>query len=333
MKLRLIVTWFFVISVVAAAAIYAAQNNFPRGVITSNPVYNPDMSRQNQHLPDTVLQWDATEKTTNLTQGALAAHLVFYFTNVYAQVDRTLTTNIALVTYAVPSNPLLPPHEQGTAPKTRAETVTNIVWITNSITPLPVVVTEVKPSCGCTTAQLPRLPWTLAPGTNSQIGVTVNLAGKFGTIVKAVTVRTDQGWLDLVVEINIVPVVMKPLTQAELERQMAIAKVDRQAVFKGSCATCHMTPGEGRFGPELFKADCAICHESHRATMVPDLHNLKVFTNVDFWRTWISHGKPGSLMPAFSAADGGPLDDMQIESLSQYLAATIPSKVPQSKFQ
>ena len=54
--------------------------------------------------------------------------------------------------------------------------------------------------------------------------------------------------------------------------------------------------------------------------MVPDLHAIKAPTNVEFWRTWITHGKPGSLMPAFSTADGGPLTDMQIASLAAYLA-------------
>ena len=36
--------------------------------------------------------------------------------------------------------------------------------------------------------------------------------------------------------------------------------------------------------------------------MVPDLHALKTPTNVEFWRIWIAHGKPGSLMPAFSTS-------------------------------
>ena len=62
--------------------------------------------------------------------------------------------------------------------------------------------------------------------------------------------------------------------------------------------------------------------------MVPDLHNLKVSTGGDFWRTWISQGKAGSLMPAFSSAQGGPLSDLQIASLTSYLSQTFPSRVP-----
>ena len=49
---------------------------------------------------------------------------------------------------------------------------------------------------------------------------------------------------------------------------------------------------------------------------------------MEFWRTWITAGKAGSLMPAFATSQGGPLNDMQIASLAAYLNAVIPSKVP-----
>jgi mono/diheme cytochrome c family protein len=65
--------------------------------------------------------------------------------------------------------------------------------------------------------------------------------------------------------------------------------------------------------------------------MVPDLHAIKTPTNGEFWRTWIAHGKPGSLMPAFSIADGGSLSDVQIASLVAYLNQAIPSQVPLSR--
>jgi cytochrome c553 len=195
--------------------------------------------------------------------------------------------------------------------------------------PAPVRVLDVHASCGCTTAQLPPLPWTLPPGTNAQIGVTVNLAGKYGTVVKTVNVGTDRGSRDLIVQITILPPVIPVLTDAERIRQMAIAKADRQAVFKGDCVSCHVNQGEEKYGKPLFDADCGICHEAqHRASMVPDLHHLQVPTNDEFWRTWIAHGKPGTFMPAFCKADGGPLSDMQIASLAAYLNASIPSKVP-----
>ncbi len=270
-------------------------------------------------------------KTTNVPADAATAHLVFDFTNTYQQVVVMPMTNIFTKTYRNAPPKLSTP--RGAMRAAHITTVTNVAWVTNSI-PMPVVITQVHPSCGCTTAQLPPLPWTIAPGTNGEIGLTVNLAGKFGTVVKTVHVATSQGSKDLIIQITILPPVMRILTDADRMKQMEIAKVDRQAVFKNDCASCHVKPGEFKYGKDLFDADCGICHEAeHRATMVPDLHNLKVPTNEEFWRTWIAHGKPGTFMPAFSEGDGGPLSDMQIASLAAYLNAAIPSRVPPKQFQ
>jgi len=204
----------------------------------------------------------------------------------------------------------------------------NFVFSFTNVSPGNVVILNVRTSCGCTTAQLPPLPWTLPAGTNGQIGVNVNFAGKSGTLLKTVTVSADKGAQTLMVKINILPPVIPTLTYADRARGIEASKADRQAVFHGDCATCHVKPGQGKYGKPLFDADCGICHEGeHRATMVPDLHALKVPTNVEFWQTWISQGKPGSLMPAFSTAEGGPLTEIQIASLANYLAATIPSQV------
>ncbi|HEX7577987.1 MAG TPA: cytochrome c, partial [Verrucomicrobiae bacterium] len=136
-----------------------------------------------------------------------------------------------------------------------------------------------------------------------------------------------KGKKDLVLRINILPPVVTTLTDAERARGVEMAKADRQSVFKADCAACHAKPAEGKYGKALYDAVCAICHEGeHRATMVPDLHNLKVPTNDEFWRTWTAHGKAGSLMPAFSTAEGGPLNDMQIATVAAFLNTEIPSQ-------
>jgi mono/diheme cytochrome c family protein len=198
-----------------------------------------------------------------------------------------------------------------------------------NVSPDKVTIVNVHPSCGCTTAQLPPLPWTVPSGTNAQFGVTVNIEGKTGTLFKTVNVATDKGSRTLMLRITIKPAVMPKMTAAERARGVAIAKIDRQAVFKNDCATCHAKPAEGKYGEALYNAVCAICHEGKdRATMVPDLHTLKVPTNEQFWQIWIAHGKPGTFMPAFSQGDGGPLTEMQIASLAAYLNSAIPSHVP-----
>jgi mono/diheme cytochrome c family protein len=195
-----------------------------------------------------------------------------------------------------------------------------------------VVILDVHPSCGCTTAQLPPMPWMVLPGTNSPITFTINVAGRIGTLFKTAKVTTDKGYKQLMFKITVQPPVLPTQTEAERARALEIAKGDRQAVFRGDCATCHVKPGEGKYGKSLYDAVCGICHESKtRASMVPDLRQIKTATNLDYWQTWIAHGKAGSLMPAFSTPDGGPLSDMQIATLVQYLTATFPSQVPEKQ--
>lgn len=284
----------------------------PANVASTPPVYVPDMTHANEQMPDDVLVWDDLLKATNTEADETEAHFVFNFTNVARNINTTVVTNISTVTNL-----------------TELITVTNITTVTNSITPASVTILSVRPSCGCTTAQLPEQPWTIPPGTNGQIGVTVNLEGKNGTLFKYVDVATDKGIKRLYVRITVLPPVVPAMTDADRERGVAAAKVDRQAVFKGDCASCHIAKGTGKYGKALYDSVCAVCHEAEeRATMVPDLHNLKVSTGGDFWRTWISQGKAGSLMPAFSSAQGGPLSDLQIASLTSYLSQTFPSRVP-----
>ena len=117
------------------------------------------------------------------------------------------------------------------------------------------------------------------------------------------------------------------MSAAQRAQNLKIATADRQAVFKGDCAGCHAKSAEGKYGRELYFAACGICHEDERrAATVPDLHTIKEPTNVEFWRTWVMHGKQGSLMPAFATTEGGPLTNAQINTLAYYLAAAIPSK-------
>jgi mono/diheme cytochrome c family protein len=147
-----------------------------------------------------------------------------------------------------------------------------------------------------------------------------------------VDISTDKGTKTLTLKITNLPPVTPVMSEADRARALAVAKTNRQAVFQGECAVCHVRRGAGKYNQALYAADCAICHESKsRAAMVPDLHAIKTPTNGEFWRTWITHGKPGSLMPAFSTADGGPLSDMQIASLVTYLNQAIPSQVPSSQ--
>jgi cytochrome c553 len=209
------------------------------------------------------------------------------------------------------------------------QTEAHFVFNFTNVSPDNVAILGAKGSCSCTTTELPSSPWLIPSGTNGQIGATVDLRGKNGTLFKTVTVSTDKGSKTLMLQITILPPVIPVMTDADRSNGVMAAKVDRQAVFKNDCATCHAKPGEGKYGKALYDAVCAVCHEGPtRATMVPDLHNLRVPTSNEFWRTWIAHGRAGSLMPAFSSAEGGPLTDMQIAALAAYLDMIIPNHVP-----
>jgi mono/diheme cytochrome c family protein len=212
---------------------------------------------------------------------------------------------------------------------TNEQDFARFVFEFTNVTTAPVTILMVHPSCGCTTAELPPTPWTIPAGGNGEIKLSVNLQGKSGTLFKTVNVSTDHGKKDLMLRINVAPPAPMPeMTDAQRDAGIAAAKVDREAIFKGDCASCHLKKVDGKYGQQLFEALCAICHEAkNRATMVPDLANLQIPTNEEFWRAWITSGKAGSLMPAFATSQGGPLNDLQIASLAAYLNAIHPSKV------
>jgi mono/diheme cytochrome c family protein len=208
---------------------------------------------------------------------------------------------------------------------TNGESDAHVKFSLTNISQEVVTIDNVKTSCHCTTAHLPPMPWKLAPGTNGEINVTVDLAGKGGIIFKTVTVNTDKGTRQLLVKVTI----LAPPAMGAREMNQQAARGDRQAVFKGDCAKCHVANGEGRSGRELYVADCGICHDAeHRASMVPDLHHLNHETNRELLEMWISYGRPGSMMPAFAKSEGGPLSDEQIRSLASYLAQVIPAPAP-----
>ena len=182
------------------------------------------------------------------------------------------------------------------------------------------LINSVRTSCGCTVAKLPEQPWHIAPGGSGPIEVSMDLRGRRGVQSKSVTVESSSGIKSLVVKANIAEVNATTTPEdGKRVNNLQAALADRQAVFKGDCASCHVEPAKGKMGAELYTAACAICHDAeHRAAMVPDLKVRHPGTAYD-WKTWIMYGRPGSLMPGFAKSEGGPLTDEQIASLSDLL--------------
>jgi cytochrome c5 len=198
-------------------------------------------------------------------------------------------------------------------------------WVTNNSTS-DAVIGWVEAECDCTVIDASKVfPWTIAPGAGGPLNIRVNIRGRFGDFVKTVTVHTAHGPQVLTVSMKI-PLTPAPSNVSVRQKDLMVAKADRQALFRGSCAMCHAVPTVGLTGAALFTKACAICHQAEpRAEMVPDLAALKHPTDADHWRRWITLGKAGTVMPAFAHAEGGILNTNQIESLVEYVMKQFPS--------
>jgi mono/diheme cytochrome c family protein len=176
---------------------------------------------------------------------------------------------------------------------------------------------------------VPAQPWTIPPQGNGQFQLVVDLRGKRGTLNKYITVDASTGAKILVLRVKIPDLPdgsLKAVKAADgRTRNLAVALGDRQAVFKGTCRTCHQDPTIGKINEDLYDAACAICHDSnHRATMVPALTGKRDPAHREYWLLWTAKGKEGTLMPAFAVSEGGPLTEAQMSSLVDYLTLAPP---------
>lgn len=186
----------------------------------------------------------------------------------------------------------------------------------------PVTIEDIRPSCGCTIAEMPATPWVIAAGASGTFIGNIDFSGKEGTVTKALFVSSDAGMQRLTITVRI-----PTLDEAGRKENQRVAMANREAVFSGKCAACHLEPTVGKSGGELFMAACGVCHFSERrASFVPDLLTAREHRDAAFWRRWISEGKPGTLMPAWSKAHGGPLTDAQIDSLVTFAMQTLPTE-------
>lgn len=222
---------------------------------------------------------------------------------------------------APPPNPLVwDAMELSIVPKPDEHEATFEFHVTNTARE-PVEILQLEPSCGCTVAEMPRTPWILAPGSKGSFSALVDHRGKHGKFSKTLLVVSSRGnqMLNMIID-------LPDTEESRRARNQQLAFVDRQAVLRGECASCHVTPTIGKMGEALFQTACAICHQaSARAGMVPDLAVARGPRDAAYWQTWIADGKERTLMPGFAAKHGGPLTDAQIGSLVDYLLKQFPT--------
>ena len=185
-------------------------------------------------------------------------------------------------------------------------------------------------SCGCTVARLPNLPWIITAGQKGGIPVTMDVRGKSGVITKIITIVTDKGIIPLKARV-VIGNTSKTLTKRSKEERAAnlrAAALNRQAIFQGKCADCHVKPTIGKRGKQLYATACGICHEAkNRAPFVPDLRPLANGKDKQYWQEWTAKSKPNTLMPAFAKEHGGSLDERQIKTLVAYLVRIFPREL------
>lgn len=80
-------------------------------------------------------------------------------------------------------------HDFGTFSEAKGK-VTHVFEFTNN-SGAPVVLQDVKASCGCTTPTWTKTP--VAPGEKGQVEVTYNAKGRPGAFSKTITVTSNQG--------------------------------------------------------------------------------------------------------------------------------------------
>lgn len=170
----------------------------------------------------------------------------------------------------------------------------------------PLNIREIKPSCGCTVADLEKN--TVIPGGEVKVGIAIDTSGKTGKVKKNVVIRTDDpGNPEATVDI---------LTEVRIKEHMSWKK-DR-TLFTGDCARCHAAPAQGKTGEPLFEAVCAMCHGHYGlGGSAPRINGLKFLEAHDdaYVKKIITGGKHGTSMPGFSKEYGGPLDETQVDSI------------------
>ena len=111
-------------------------------------------------------------------------------------------------------------------------------------------------------------------------------------------------------------------------RKLAIFIITLGAFMLGGVALAQ-EGGDSERGAELYQTYCAMCHGADGRGRVGA--NLQAFPGIDVdaaIQQTVANGVPGSVMPAFSDASGGPLSELDIADISAYLVGVLEGTQP-----
>ena len=164
------------------------------------------------------------------------------------------------------------------------------------------LIKEVTTSCGCTAALVSSS--TVKPGEKGEITVSYDSQGRAGAVSRTITIVSN----DLVEPV-------KELTiTATVTSSMHTTFNVNESLFSDKCGACHFSPALNKKGKELYDAVCTFCH----GRTAVGLERLKVM-EMDVINGITRNGIAGTEMPAWIKEQGGPLDEEQIRSLSNFI--------------
>jgi hypothetical protein len=176
------------------------------------------------------------------------------------------------------------------------------------------VIKEAKPTCDCTTVKLDK---TEVPGGKStDLEVTVDTTMKMGEIKKEILISTNDP-LHSQSKVTVI---------AQVDPHAGMSAIGPSKLFSAKCGVCHVTPGIGKLGEDLYLADCAMCHgfrADGKGAPAPSLvgGNLEDKAVRASLREITAFGNKTNptAMPGFIKEKGGPLTGAEIDSLVEYL--------------
>jgi len=164
------------------------------------------------------------------------------------------------------------------------------------------LIKEVTTSCGCTAALVSSN--TVKPGENGEITVSYDSQGRAGAVSRTITVVSN-ALVEPVKELTIT---------ATVTSSMHTTFNVNESLFSDKCGACHFSPALNKKGKELYDAVCTFCH----GRTAVGLERLKVM-EMDVINGITRNGIAGTEMPAWIKEQGGPLDEEQIRSLSNFI--------------